>query len=183
MKGEIQAQLNKLNKDEIHIVYFINTIRLSDIFKDPLKIVLKIYNLIAREKIDHVAHISRFISDDENQYPKIFEATRELGMQQNDLFDRIEAHDGKVIIESTGKKVDKIKAKEFEKKFYGKPYSEVGAALAGLDGWFNRFKAKEDKLFCSYLVALFLNDQNVVDIKNPQEMTPTDIFNLNLKTK
>lgn len=181
-KEKIQQIINNLDNEKIHIVFFINKVGFFDIFKDYLKVVLKIYNFFAGEKIDHTAHISRFVPDGKNKIAKVFEATVELGMQQNDLFDRIEAHKGSVIIETLNKKVNKTKAKAFEKKYYGKPYSKTGASLAGLDGWFNRFKANKNALFCSYLTCLFLQEQGF-KIDNPQEMTPTDLFNLNLGIK
>jgi hypothetical protein len=176
-RNEIQNIIKSLKTDKIHILYFTNKVSLVSFFKNPLLLVLKIHNFFAKENVDHTAHISRFITDEDgNKYAKIFEATTKLGMQQNDLLDRLEEFKGILIIETLGN-VDKTKAKVFENKYYGKPYSKLGAGLAGLDGWFNKFKPNNNALFCSYLTALFLKNQGY-KISNEQELTPNDLLKI-----
>jgi len=182
-RSELQKIINSLDVSKIHLVYFVNRLKLSDISYGKLKIVLKLFNLFSGQKIDHTAHISRFFIDEEgNKVAKIFEATVEHGMIQRDLLDKAETFNGSIFIESIDKEVDKSKAKIFENKYYQLPYSKIGAVLAGLDGAMNVIRPGKNSLFCSYLQGLFLKDQNI-EVGEPEELTPSNIFNLNLGTK
>lgn len=191
LKKRIQKSINDLEKNRIHVLYFSYYLNFHNIYHNPLLLTGKVLNFfLKRPSIDHVCHISRFIFDEEFEswQVKVFEATMERGMEQNDLFDKLKSFQGICYIETLDI-VDKKKAKEFEKDYFGVPYSKELAALSGLD-----IKAldkvtspKNNGGFCSWLMSLFLIDQgydlNQIQKGNPFEITPSDLFVANLGKK
>lgn len=191
-KKEIQNQINKLDKNKIHILYFSYYLNLHNIWHSPLMLTTKLLNFFTGKKsIDHVNHVCRFIFDDENNnwIAKVFEATMDRGMEQNDLFDKLKTFQGICYIETLDKNVDKAKAKKFEMDYTGVPYSKELAALAGIDlGVLDKkIKLKTNGGFCSWLEALFLIDQGIdlskIQKGNPLEITPADLFLADLGEK
>ena len=92
-------------------LYFKKDLSLRNIYHNPLLLIIRIYNFFSqRIKVDHVAHISRFIwNQEDNKFEaKIFEATIERGMEQNDLIDKIKNYHGTVLIETLNKKVEDL---------------------------------------------------------------------------
>lgn len=184
-KKEIQESINKLDKNKIHILYFSYYLNFHNIYHSPLLLTMKLLNFFSRKCfIDHVNHVCRFIFDDENNcwIAKVFEATVDRGMEQNDLFDKLKSFQGICYIETIDKNVDKQKAKQFENTYTGVPYSKELAALAGIDvgSLDKKFNPKSNGGFCSWLEALFLIDQGIdlskIQKGNPLEITPTDLF-------
>jgi hypothetical protein len=193
IKDQIQDEINSLDKDKIHILYFSYYFNFHNIWQNPLLLLTKLLNLFNGDKsIDHVNHIARFRFDEEDGkwVAKVFEATMERGMEQNDLFDKLKLFQGICYIETIDKKVDKVKAKAFENKYYGVPYSKELAGLSGIDiDSLDKIikQPKTDGGFCSWLEALFLIDQGInishIENGNPLEITPVDLFNGNLGNK
>lgn len=190
-QAQLKKHINSLNKEKIYIIYFNYNLSFKNIWHSPLLLTTKLLSFITRKPyIDHVCHISRFIWDDyEQKYiAKIFEASIDRGMEQNDLFDKVKNIKGKSYIEELDVIVNKEKAKLFELRYYGVPYSKELAALSGIDlKIFDKlYKTKASGGFCSWLVANFLEDQGVklnIENGNPFEMTPSDIYSLNLGKK
>lgn len=190
-KEQIQNAIDKLDKDKINILYLSYYFNFHNIYHSPLLLTTKILNFLSsKPSIDHVNHICRFVFDEENKnwVAKVFEATMERGMEQNDLFDKLKSFQGICYIETLDKKVDKVKAKAFEILYTGVPYSKELAALSGIDGKFDLIsQPKTDGGFCSWLEALFLIDQGIdlskIQKGNPLEITPTDLFLANLGEK
>lgn len=185
IKDQIKEALSKLDRNKIHILYFKNYFNLSNCYKYPLFIFVKAYNLFAgKPQIDHVAHISRFVYDEENDFyePRLFEATLRNGMEENDLFTKLKNLEGVCWIETLNVKADKVKAKAFENKYLGIPYSKELAAFSGFKRTF-----KSNGGFCSWLESLFLSDQGIdiskIKAGNPLKITPADLFNANLGAK
>lgn len=193
LKSNIQTAIDNLDKNKIHLLYFSYYFNFHNLISNPLLLTTKLLNLFNRDKsIDHVNHISRFIFDEENGnwIAKVFEATMERGMEQNDLFNKLKSFQGICYIETLDKKINKTKAKAFEKKYYGVPYSKELAAMSGID--INSLdvilkKPRTDGGFCSWLEALFLIDQGInighVEKGDPLEITPANLFNANLGEK
>jgi len=188
----LQEKINALDKNKIHIVYFSYYLNFHNLYHSPLLLATKLLAFFTHKPaIDHIAHISRFIFDEEtgNFEAKIFEATMKRGMEQNDLLTKLKSFQGTCYIETLNKEVNKPVAREFEKKYTGVAYSKEMALLSGLD--FNLLdkyaKPKNDGGFCSWLASLFLKNQGI-DIKNiengnPLEITPTDIYCARLANK
>jgi len=191
LKERIQTQIDKLNKNKIHTLYFSYYLNLHNIWNNPLLLLTKILNLFNGDKsIDHVNHICRFRFDevDGKWVAKVFEATMERGMEQNDLFDKLKSFQGICYIETINKRVNRKKARAFEKKYSGIPYSKELAAKSGIDiGSISTKKPKNDGGFCSWLEALFYINQGIdishIEKGNPLEITPADLFNGNFGTK
>lgn len=191
-KAQIQDAINNLDRNKIHILYFSYYFNWHNIYHNWLLLATKFLNFFTgKPSIDHVAHISRFVFDEEdiNYHAKVFEATMERGMEQNDLFDKLKSFQGICYIETLDVKVDKVKAKAFELLYTGVPYSKKLASLSGIDLRFidRIFHPQTDGGFCSWLEALFLMDQGIDLIKiqygNSLEITPTDLFLANLGDK
>lgn len=192
-KDIIHDEINGLDKRKIHILYFSYYLNFHNFYRNPLLITTKLLNfLMCKPSIDHINHISRLVFDGEDGRwnAKVFEATMERGMEQNDLFDKLKSFQGICYIETLNKKVNKIKARAFEKKYYGVPYSKELAAMSGIDLNFidkRKSKPKNDGGFCSWLESLFLIDQgidlSVIEKGNPLEITPTDLFMAELGEK
>lgn len=190
-QDEIQDRINNLDKEFIFILYFKYKLTFKNLWKSPLLIVMAIFHLFNRKAgIDHVAHISRFIYDEEtgNFQAKLFEATTDQGMQETDLFEKLRRFDGKCWIEYTATKVNKEKAKLFEQKYLGVVYSKLAAALAGIDGVMDDVNIKTRGGFCSFLTAAFLKDQGASPfVRMAQsellEIDPDDIFAMNIGLK
>ena len=191
-KKLLQQKINALDKNKIHIVYFSYRLNFHNLYHGPLLLATKLLALFTNKPaIDHVAHISRFILDAETGdfEAKIFEATMERGMEQNDLFTKLKSFQGTCYIETLNKEVNKPLAREFEKKYTGVAYSKEMALLSGLD--FNLIdkynKPKNDGGFCSWLESLFLKNQGIdignIENGNPLEITPTDIYCAKLGSK
>ena len=186
---ELQQKINKLDKNKIHLLFFEYSMKENWLSKPFLPIIKLFFKLQNKPTIDHVCHISRFIYDNEtgNWIARIFETTLSGGrVEENDLFERLKNFKGKIYIQ-TLQNVNKIKAREFEKKYIGIPYSIILAGLSGIDFKFfnSKNKSNEQKAsFCSSLEALFLIDQNYdlskIENGNPSEITPNDIFLYNL---
>lgn len=193
LKSTIQAAINSLDKDKIHILYFSYYCNFHNLWKSPALLTTKLLNRFNGDKsIDHVNHISRFKFEEEEgkQIVKVFEATIERGMEQNDLFNKLKAFQGICYIETLDKKVNKTKAKAFEKKYYGVPYSIALAAKSGIDidSLDKLIKhPKTDGGFCSWLESLFLMDQGIdlshIEKGTPLEITPADLFHGDLGNK
>jgi len=193
LKSNIQTAIDVLDKDKIHVLYFSYYCNFHNLWKNPLLLTTKLLNKFnGDESIDHVNHISRFRFDEEygKWVAKVFEATMERGMEQNDLFNKLKAFQGICYIETIDKKVNKTKAKAFEKKYYGVPYSKELAAKSGIDIDSLDKKIKQPKTdggFCSWLEALFLIDQGIdishIEKGNPLEITPANLFHGNLGNK
>ena len=187
LKKIIKDCIRELDRDKLHILYFSSSLNLHNFYKAPLSFIVKTYNLFSGKKqIDHIAHISRFVFDEEmSEYdPKIFEATLERGMEENDLFDKLKSLQGVCYIETIDIKVDKKLAREFEDKYTGVPYSTISAGLSGIK---KQIKINTNGGFCSWLEALFIAKLGI-DISsirggNPLKITPADIFNANLGNK
>jgi hypothetical protein len=185
---ELQRKINDLDKNKIHLLFFNYSVK-ENWLKKPFLLIFKLFFKVQNKPaINHCCHISRFIYDNENGnwLSRVFEANMNGGVQENDLFDKLKYLKGKVYIITLGD-VDKIKAKEFEQKYLGIPYSLKLAGLSGLDF---KFLDSIDTLnksqsgFCSWLVALFLMNQGYdlskIENGNPLEMTPTDLYLANL---
>lgn len=183
--------INELNRNHIHIIYFSYASSFKNFYKAPLLLTTKILNGITfKPSIDHICYISNFdYNETSKKYEaRIFEANVERGMEENFFFDRLKNFKGKCYIETIKIKVDKKKARDFQNAFYGVPYSKIQAALSGLDlGVADNTLGRLPKkgMFCSWLTALFLIGQAVKlnTKKTPHELTPADIYNLNLGTK
>lgn len=187
LKKIIKDCIKELDRDKLHILYFSSYFNFHNFYKAPLSFVVKGYNFFTgKEPIEHIAHISRFVFDEEmNEYdPKIFEATLERGMEENDLFDILKIIQGTCYIETIDIKVDKKLAREFEDQYTSVPYSKV---LAGLSGIEKQIKITTNGGFCSWLESLFLQKINIDISKirggNPLKITPADIFNAELGNK
>lgn len=187
MSKELQDKINCLNKNKYHQLFFNYSLKRNWIKKPFLLIYKLFFKIQNKPAIDHVCHISRFIYDNEsgNWYARVFEATLHGGMEENDLYDKLKKFKGKVYIR-TFDQVDRVKAKEFEKKYMGVPYSTFLAGLAGLDiDFIDKYilSIKEDDAkagFCSWLEALFMENQGLnircIEKGNALEITPTDLF-------
>jgi len=184
---KIQNKINELEKDRIHLLFFDNSLQKSWLHK-PFLIFSKLFFKIKNKPpIDHVCHISRFIYDNDtgNWLARVFESTLQSGTEENDLFDKLENFKGKVYIQ-TLKTVDRTRAKEFELKHRNIPYSIRLAMFSGLDSklFTSKNNFSKEASFCSWLEVLFLQDQGYdfskVENGNPFEITPADIFLLNL---
>lgn len=191
-KKNIQDSINNLDKNKIHIIYFSYYFNWHNFYKNVLIVTTKLLNFITRKpSIDHVAHISRFIFDEysESYSAKIFEATMERGMEQNDLFDKLKSFQGICYIETLEIFVDKIKAKKFEIDYTGVPYSKELAVQSGVDlGKIDdTIHFKTDGGFCSWLESLFLIDQGIdlrrVEGGDPLEITPADLYSADFAEK
>lgn len=191
-KEQIQNAIDKLDRNKIHILYFSYSFNFHNFYQNPLLIFTKLLSVLTgKPSIDHVNHICRFIWDDEegNWNCRVFEATMERGMEQNDLFDKLKSFHGTCYIETLDKVVDKVKAKAFELKYTGVPYSKGLAAMAGIDvkEIDSTIHLKTDGGFCSWLEALFLIDQGIdlskVQDGNSLEITPVDLHLANLGEK
>lgn len=189
---DLKYKISGLDKNKIHILYFSYYLNLHNVYHSPLLLVTKILNFITRKpSIDHVCHISRFVEDKENNTfdPKVFEANITRGMEQNDLIDRLENFQGICYIETLNKKVIKTRARKFEADYKGVPYSKELAAMSGIDIKIieKYIKPKNNGGFCSWLEALFLQNQkiNISNIQggNPYEIMPTDLFQAGLGVK
>lgn len=206
----IQENFNKLDPSKYHILYFSYSLNFHNIWHSPLilttSLVICLQNLILRFKnkfkqdhlkedltpqIHHVAHISRFPMDEDLGCvrPKIFEATTALGMCEHDLFDRLTAMEGTIIIETIDIRVDKISARLFELQYRGVPYSEIRAGNSVFNfAWLNKFiDRKTNGGFCSWLETLSLYVQRI-DLskilgKLADKIIPPDIYKANLGTK
>ena len=180
---DLKNRVNSLNREEIHLLFFEYHFSWKNVYHSPLLfITTKPLNFFTKNKsIDHVAHISRFDLDDQiKKYQglevynaKIFEANIKRGVEENWLVDRLKNVDGRVYIATIGK-VDKEKAREFEKKYIGQPYSKNAALFAGVDLPFLPESKREG--FCSWLVGEFLKDQGYYE-GNSSELTPADLYN------
>lgn len=191
-KEQIQNAIDKLDRNKIHVLYFSYYFNFHNIYRNPLLLTTKILNFFSgKPSIDHVNHVCRFIFDEENNIwvSKVFEATMERGMEQNDLFDKLKSFQGICYIETLNKDVDKKKAKEFENLYTGVPYSKKLAAMSGIDikEVDKVIQPKSDGGFCSWLETLFLIDQGIdlskIQKGNPLEITPTDLFLADLGEK
>lgn len=186
---KLRSQLDFLDKDSIHILHFKYKASFKNFWKSPVLIIMKLFNLFDKGAgMDHVCHICRFIKDGKSYQVKVFEATTDRGMEENDLISKLKRFDGTCWIESLDHKVDKAKAKRFEKKYLGVEYSKLAAALAGLDGAANKLNIKTSGAFCSFLVGAFLKDQAIEPFKSMGsaeilELTPSDIFEAGLGHK
>tara|TARA_R110000751_G_scaffold299695_4_gene411051 strand:- start:1194 stop:1814 length:621 start_codon:yes stop_codon:yes gene_type:complete len=187
----LHNSIAKLDRDKIHVLYFSYYLNWYNFYHSPLLLTTKILSWITRKPyIDHIAHISRFVFDKEfNRYnPKIFEATIDRGMEQNDLISKLKRMQGICYIETVGY-VNKGKARNFEASYNGVPYRKKLAAMSGIDIIFKPSKAsdKNNGGFCSWLESLFLIDQGIdlshIEKGNPLEMTPADIYSSNLGSK
>lgn len=187
---ELQEKINDLPKDRYHQLFFDYSLR-KNWLKKPFLLIFKLFFKIQNKPaIDHCCHISRFVYDNKsgNWYARVFEATLHGGMEENDLYDKLKHFKGKIYIRTLGK-VDKEKAKEFEKKYTGQPYDTLRAGLAGLDiDFIDKYLNLEEKKsgFCSWLEALFMENQGY-NIKNIEkgialEITPTDLFQANFSS-
>lgn len=161
-------------------MYFVYDICFYNIWHNTLFLTTKLLGLLNRRKgIDHCCHISRFYEDEGLQKARIFEATIEYGMIENDLNERLKNFKGRVYIRKLGK-VDKKKAKQFELKYKNVPYSKNGALWAGLDfKLFDKLFKQEKGRFCSWLLTKFLKDQKQKLSKKYQdenENTPADLY-------
>jgi hypothetical protein len=187
---QIQNAINKLDRNKIYVLFFSYYFNFHNIYHNLLLLTTKILNFFNRKpSIDHVNHICRFIFDEENNIwiAKIFEATMERGMEENDLFYKLKTFQGICYLEDLNKTVDKVKAKAFENLYTGVPFSKELAALSGIDGKFDEIKPKTNGGFCSWLESLFLIDQGIdlskTEKGNALEITPTDLFLANLGKK
>ena len=183
---ELQKKINDLDKLRYHQLFFDYSLS-KNWLKKPFLLIFKLFFKIQNKPaIDHCCHISRFIpyeKDKKTMYiAKVFEATLHGGMEENDLFDKLKHFKGKIYIRTLGR-IDKEKAREFEKKYSGQPYDTLRAGLAGLDiDFIDKYLNLEEKEsgFCSWLEALFMENQGY-NIKNIEkgialEITPTDLF-------
>lgn len=187
---ELQEKINDLPKDRYH-QFFLNYSLKETWFKKPLIVLIKLFFKIQNKPaIDHCCHISRFVYDNKsgNWYARVFESTLHGGMEENDLYDKLKHFKGKVYIR-TLRKVNKVKAKEFENEYMGKPYSLFLAGLSGFDVKFldKYFKLEDEQAkagFCSWLEALFLKNQGYdiehIEKGNVLEITPTDLYLANI---
>lgn len=203
LKKEIITEaFRTLDRDKIYILHFDYYLNWHNLYHSPLLIFTKLLGLIKGKKAtDHICHISRFIYDRSKKcfLPKIFEATVNLGMDENDLETKLENMQGEVWIEELGD-VNKKKAKEFENKYRGIPYSMRLARDSGMDVFDRDVHLKpKDGGFCSWLVATFLLEQSKksrqkimkevyrslmsIENGNPFEMSPIDLYHANLGKK
>lgn len=203
-KDRIQAQIDQLDRDKIHVLYFSYDLNWHNLYHTPLLLATKLLSLYNEVKyfckrtpeeervywIDHVAHISRFVYDPETgKYSaRLFEATLDEGMEENDLFDKLKRMRGTCYIETLSV-VDKTKAREFEQEFTGVPYSKMLAFKSGLNARSleHLLYAKSTGGFCSWLETLFLTLQGIDLYKKISKVAlkivPSDIFNAGLGTK
>jgi hypothetical protein len=183
LEDRLIKECQKLDRDKIHLLYWIYDFSFHNIYHSPLLLGTKILGVLkGKQAVDHVCHISRFNYDEEKKCyrPKIFEASVDLGMVENDLIERLKYFRGALIIETLGK-VDKEEARKFEKRYRGLPYSKKGALFSGLDiKLLDKIVGKDGERFCSWLEAKFLLSQNYkieAEGGNPSELTPMDLFN------
>lgn len=189
LKSDLQNKIDKLDRNKIHVLYFSYNFSFYNIYHSPLLITTKLLNFFKGDaSIDHVCHISRFTYDrSKKRYiAKIFEANTKRGMEQNFLYDRLKNFRGVCYIETIDKVVDKRLARIFEKKYFAVKYDKLLAALSGIDISFIDKMLRKNKPkggFCSWLLSLFLINQNVdishVENGDPKEITPADLFNGN----
>lgn len=177
---KINKIINSLNPDNIYELYFIYDICFYNIWHNTLFLTTKLLGLLNRRKgVEHCCHIGRFYKDGKLQKAKVFEGVNEYGMIENDLNEKLKSFKGKVYIRALGK-VDKKKAKEFELKYKGLPYSKNGALWAGLDfKLIDKIFKQEKGRFCSWLLTKFLKDQGQKLSKKYQdenENTPADLY-------
>lgn len=187
---ELQKAINNLDKDKIHLLFFDYSLKQNWLSK-PFLIIFKLFFRIqGKPAIDHVCHISRFIYNNEtgDWDANIFESTLHGGVQEVNLFDKLKDFKGKLFIKTLGN-VDKVRAREFEKKYLNVAYSLILAGLSGLDLNFKYFDSVNNLKntkggFCSWLVSLFLINQDydisTLEKGNPLEITPADLFSFNL---
>lgn len=199
--SDLQSKINALDKDGFHIFYFSYHTNWHNIYHSPLMMAIKTAYWIKREVlfrkglikeryplIDHICQSSRFVFDEEtgNQILKLFEASFDRGMETNDAIDRFKKIDATIYIETLGK-VDKAKARLFEKEYYGVAYDKLGAAMSEIDGVFDKIKRKPKGGLCSWLLSTSAisqgNNLDHIEKGNPREMTPIDIWLGNLGIK
>lgn len=189
-KDQIQSQIAKLDRGQYHILYFSYYLNWHNLYHTPLLLATKLLALFTgKSSMDHVAHISRFVLDaEEGKYEaKIFEATVEQGMEENDLFDKLKHMQGTCYIEIMNFKLDKIKAQSFEDDYIALPYSKALAFQSGMDIKSLESHKKRNGGFCSWLETLSLSMQGC-DLakflnKDALEITPSDIFTADLGEK
>jgi hypothetical protein len=199
IRKSINQAIDNLDKNKINILYFSYDLNFHNLYHSPLLIFGKIFNKLAGNKsIDHVTHISNFnFNFDTNLWDVwIQEACIDTGIRKTYLFDRLLVFQGTCYIETLNN-VDRAKAKAFELKYSDNPYSKTKALFSALDiGLIDKIYNSLSKIlkrpdintsFCSWLEALFLKDQGI-DIStkengNPDELTPADIFEMNLGKK
>jgi len=181
----IKEAIGKLNRNKIHVLYFSYSFNFHNFYQNPLLIFTKLLAVLTgKPSIDHVNHICRFIWDEEEGKwnARVFEATMARGMESNDLFDKLKSFQGICYIETLDNNVNKEKAKIFEIKYTGVPYSKELAAMSGIDvkRIDDTIHFKSDGGFCSWLESLFLIDQGIDLSKfqggNSLEITPADLF-------
>lgn len=176
-----------LNRDNIILLHFKYNLGFGNLLKKPALLAMWIFYLFTKNKgIDHSAYVSRFIGSE----VKIFESAT-YGVFESDLKEKLKSFHGTCWAEDIGFPLDKKKAIEFENKYLADGYSITDAVRAGVDGWLGKklnklFKKKG--VFCSELVARFCKDQRVepflhMSEADLSEMTPDDIWNLNLGEK
>lgn len=185
---KIQKIIKSLDRDKIHILYYNYSFNWHNFYKNPLLVFTKIYNLFTgRPSIDHVNHISRFRFDEHRKVwdARVFEATMERGMEENDLFDKLKLFRGTCYIETLDIIVDKVKAKEFENTYTGVPYSKKVAVLSALKCI--DIKGAMIGGSCSWLEVLFMKGQglNLSKLSGGDEskITPADLFSAELGVK
>lgn len=186
-QNKLRESFAELDRDKIHLLYYCYDFSWKNFFHNPLFLTTKILGFITgKPAIEHVAHISRFVYDEEKKEfeVKTFEASFELGMHESNLRDKILAFDGTVYIETLGT-VDKKIAKEFEIEYFGVKYSRRLAAMSALGkSVVNKFlKPRRNGGFCSWLECIFLQKQGYLSGCDAFLMTPSDLFCKNLGEK
>lgn len=182
---QLVKDLNNLDRDKIHIIYFDYRICIKNVYHNYLMLTTKLLALLQGKKdIDHVAHISRFVKDGKNYLPKVFEATMEYGMLENDLFEKLKHFKGKVYVETLGA-VNKEKARLFENNFKGVEYSKLNAFFSGIN--LEELSDQSRGGFCSWSVPQFLIDQGVdiskIENGDPLKITPSDLWEAKIAVK
>ena len=187
-KKNIIKAFKEIDRDKLHLIYFDYKLNWHNFYHNPLLIITKALAFLTGKKdIDHACHINRYNYDRSLKcyLPIVFEAQTKGGMIENDLLSRLQNFQGKCYIETLGK-ANKTKLETFTQKYKNINYSEIAAALSGIDLKYFNNKTSKVGGFCSWLVTLCLQDQgyNIKAEKgNPFEVTPTDLWHENKSNK
>lgn len=195
----IQDSINSLEKDKLHLLFYINKFTFKRAFNPVFLLTRLIFKIKGNPPIDHVGYISNF---DEIDTTNIYKAETidalPTGVEKNDLLDFVKNYRGAVIVASFDK-YDKEIIDSFTKLVHGLPYGEISAAMSALDSdTINDIAQRLDidienktedfidfdleKIFCSYKTALLLEklgyDTSIVEGGIAKEMTPYNVFQL-----
>lgn len=184
-RKKIEEAIKGLDKSKIHILYFSYYFNFHNLKQNPLLLTTKLLNFVTRKpSIDHVAHISRYVKDEETGrfLPKVFEANRSRGMEESDVVEKLRNFQGICYVDTIdAPPFSREIAKQFEIEHSGEDYGDGNAVRAGIDLNFIEKNLPSDVgIFCSEAAGKYLIKRGVnldhVENGDPSEMTPTDLF-------